>query len=118
MISCWWGNDCIYDVLECCHGGWTTSPYAFSNAYDDYAHDLYLAYLRTLDNDEKNAILKEHNAHVLPLVYELVMPTPVGSTFWWPWLKGYHGEVGLTPLGAWGDIPKFLWVDQDLKERL
>jgi len=117
MISCWWGNDCIYDVLECCDGGWLGSPYNFSNVIDDYCNSAYKEYMRTADPDEQNRILKEEVNYVLEKVYEIVLPTPVGSSFWWPWLKGYHGEtdLGKPDETRWGEIPKYLWIDQDLK---
>ena len=51
------------------------------------------------------------------LVYNIILPTPVGEGFWWPWLKGYHGEtdLGWPDETGWGEIPKYLWIDQDLK---
>jgi peptide/nickel transport system substrate-binding protein len=120
MISCWWGNDSIYDVLECCHDGWQASPYNFSVVTDEFTHNLYVEYMATADADRQNEILKEHQLYAVPLAYELVMPTSVGSTFWWPWLKGYHGEIdtGRPDETRWGEIPKFLWVDQDLKAKM
>jgi len=84
---------------------------------DDYCNSAYKEYMRTADPDEQNRILKEEVNYVLEKVYEIVLPTPVGSTFWWPWLKGYHGEtdLGKPDETRWGEIPKYLWIDQDLK---
>jgi len=117
MISCWWGNDSIYDVMECCDGGWLGSPYNFSNVQDDYCYNAYTSYMKEPDPAERARIHRDEVRYVLPLVYEIVLPTPVGSTFWWPWLANYHGEadLGSPDETRWGEIPKYLWVDQDLK---
>ncbi|HUV43216.1 MAG TPA: ABC transporter substrate-binding protein [Dehalococcoidales bacterium] len=117
MISCWWGNDSIYDVMECCDGGWLGSPYNFSNVLDDYCYNAYTTYMAEPDADERSRIHRDEVRYVLPLVYEIVLPTPVGSGFWWPWLANYHGEadLGKPDETRWGEIPKYLWIDQDLK---
>jgi hypothetical protein len=57
----------------------------------------------------------------MPYVLEQawVIPTPVQnlSTFWWPWIKGYHGELSPGIINEWMEA-QFLWVDQDLKRQM
>jgi len=45
------------------------------------------------------------------------IPTHRSATavYWWPWLKNYHGELGLHDYYFAANI-KFIWIDQDLKE--
>jgi hypothetical protein len=81
------------------------------------AADFYERWSKTLDEDERNRTLKEFSLEHMRKVWNLVVPTPVSSLFWWPWLKNYHGEtdLGWPDETGWGDIPKYLWVDRDLK---
>lgn len=117
MISCWWGNNFPGDVLNWAEGGQVASPYNFSNVKDVKAEEVSRLLQITLDDAERNAILKEENLRHMELVYNIVLPTPEGELFWWPWLKAFHGErdLGWPDESAWGEIPKYLWVDQDLK---
>jgi ABC-type transport system substrate-binding protein len=117
MISCWWGNNFPADVLNWAEGGEPGSPYNFSNVVDPKSVEISQLLRRTLDEDERDSLLKEENLRHAGLVYNIVLPTPVGEIFWWPWLKGYDGEtdLGWPDESGWGEIPKYLWVDQDLK---
>jgi peptide/nickel transport system substrate-binding protein len=48
-----------------------------------------------------------------------VIPTPAQRlhTFWWPWLKNYHGETSPGIINEW-QWAQYTWVDQDLKKQL
>ena len=117
MISCWWGNNFPADVLNWAEGGEPGSPYNFSNVVDPKSVEIGQLLDRTLDENERDSLLKEENLRHMRLVYNIILPTPVGEGFWWPWLKGYHGEtdLGWPDETGWGEIPKYLWIDQDLK---
>ncbi len=50
--------------------------------------------------------------YLLEQAYVIPTPWPYISTFWWPWLKDYHGETAVRVSGlAW----KYVWIDQALK---
>jgi len=117
MISCWWGNNFPTDAGVWAEGGETTSPYNFSNVDWPEAADMFERWSKTLDADERNRMLREHSVEEMRRAYNIIIPIPVSSTFWWPWLKGYSGEMdlGYPDETRWGDMPKYLWVDQDLK---
>jgi len=117
MISCWWGNNFPADVLNWAEGGEPGSPYNFSNVVDPKSVEVGQLLDRTLDENERDSMLKEENLRHMRLVYNIILPTPVGEGFWWPWLKGYHGQtdLGWPDESGWGEIPKYLWIDQDLK---
>jgi ABC-type transport system substrate-binding protein len=121
MISCWWGNNFPADALNWCEGGVVASPYNFSNVVDPTAVEVSRLMSRTVDENERyNKILKEDNLRRMKLCYNIVLPTPVGTTFWWPWLKNYNGEqdLGWPDETGWGEIPKYLWIDRDLKYKI
>jgi peptide/nickel transport system substrate-binding protein len=44
-------------------------------------------------------------------------PAEARSTFWWPWLKNYHGELAVGILNPWG-WNRWVWLDQDLKKTM
>jgi len=69
------------------------------------------------DHEEANQLLKEVVPYILDQCYYLVPPTSYSYTFWQPWVKGYHGELQVSWMNFW-DYPKYLWIDQDLKEEL
>jgi peptide/nickel transport system substrate-binding protein len=119
MISCWWGNNFPADGLNWAEGGEPGSPYNFSAVVDTESVAVSQLLRRTLDENERDQILKKENMRHMRLVYNVILPTPVGETFWWPWLKGYDGQtdLGWPDESGWGEIPKYLWIDQGLKDR-
>lgn len=117
MIGLNWGNNFPTDAGMWAEGGETTSPYNFSQVDWPAAADLLETWSKTLDPAERNRMLKEHSIEEMRRAYNIILPVPVSSRFWWPWLKGYSGEMdlGYPDETGWGDIPKYLWIDQDLK---
>lgn len=75
----------------------------------------------SLFNAGDDAGADKTNREFMPYVLEQawVIPTPVQnlSTFWWPWVKGYHGELSPGIINEWQENT-YLWVDQDLKRQL
>ena len=117
MISCWWGNNFTMDAMDWAEGGQVTSPYNFGNVVDPKLVDFSNEYRVNEDLVGRDADLKEMNMYQLGQTYNIIIPIPVNHTFWWPWLKGYSGEtdLGWPDETGWGEIPKYIWVDQDLK---
>jgi len=117
MISCWWGNNFPTDAWIWAEGGEETSPYNFSNVVDIESNELAETWSRIADADERNRILKEHSVKEMRQCYNLIIPIPVNNLFWWPWLKNYSGQtdLGYPDETGWGEIPKYIWIDQDLK---
>ena len=60
---------------------------------------------------------RAENLRQMELSWEVPLPAASGYAFWGPWLKGFHGEVGLGPTAEMGvtGIYRYLWIDQDLK---
>ncbi len=55
--------------------------------------------------------------YVLQQAWVIQTPAQNGHTFWWPWLKAYHGEdsPGVINSWAWTMYP---WIDQTLKKTM
>jgi peptide/nickel transport system substrate-binding protein len=66
---------------------------------------------------EANKIHKELMKYVLDQAWAIPYPSPTSYVFWWPWIMNYHGE---STLGYFNDNKwaMYVWVDQDLKEKL
>ena len=117
MISCWWGNDSPGDAMLWAEGGVLTSPYNFGDVLDETAYELGLQLALILDDSTRNALIKADDVRRLGEMYQLCLPTAQGQSFWWPWIKGYSGEsdLGLPDETGWGEIPKYIWIDEALK---
>jgi peptide/nickel transport system substrate-binding protein len=68
-----------------------------------------------------DATVEKTHKELMPYVLEQawVIPTPVQNlhTFWWPWLKGYHGEgsPGVVNEYQWCMYP---WIDKAMKKQM
>ena len=98
-------------------GGVLTSPYNFGDVLDETAYELGLQLALILDDSTRNALIKADDVRRLGEMYPLCLPTAQGQSFWWPWIKGYSGEsdLGLPDESGWGEIPKYIWIDEALK---
>jgi len=69
------------------------------------------------DPEKAMAITKEMMKYVLEQVYVIPAPDYPRYTFWWPWLKNYHGERSIGYF--WNQLwPQWIWLDEDLKESM
>ncbi|MEE8413238.1 MAG: ABC transporter substrate-binding protein [Dehalococcoidales bacterium] len=60
--------------------------------------------------------MRELLLYVLPSAYAVPIPYVPKYMFWWPWLKGYSGEV---TIGYFKDLgAQYIWIDQDLKRSM
>jgi peptide/nickel transport system substrate-binding protein len=53
--------------------------------------------------------------YVLEQAWYIPRPVPYTYTFWQPWVKNYNGEYALGYNASW---PKYIWIDQVLKEEM
>lgn len=78
-------------------------------------------YTAMLDNyfeaEVRRGMFRDLVPYILDQVWMIQMPTAHLFNFWWPWVKGYTGEicVGYYDIGNW---PIYTWVDQDLKAEM
>ncbi len=77
--------------------------------------------MMSLFSQNKDAEVAKANRAISQIIYEnaWVINTPVENrtTFWWPWLKNYHGELAVGVLNSWG-WNKWVWADQTLKKTM
>lgn len=69
------------------------------------------------DESKRQAALRGMTTEMLDNAPYLWLPTPYVYSAWWPWVKGYEGE-----LSAGNDRPgpvyARIWIDQDLKKKM
>jgi peptide/nickel transport system substrate-binding protein len=86
---------------------------------DPYANEVRAkvkaSYL--LDEPSIHPIMKEFNQWMIGQAFYIEIPVSYFYAFWWPWVKGYNGEMvpGYTNDFVW---THYLWVDQDLKKEM
>ncbi len=60
---------------------------------------------------------KDLMSYVLQQAWWIQTPAQNLHTFWWPWLKGYHGEDSPGVINSWAWV-MYPWLDQSLKKQL
>ena len=72
-----------------------------------------------LEKDESKRIkmIDEMTTEIVDKAPYIWLPTPYVFTAWWPWLKGYEGELRAGAARP-GPIYARMWVDQELKKKM
>ena len=72
-----------------------------------------------LEKDEAKRIkmIDEMTTEIVDKAPYIWLPTPYNFTAWWPWVKGYEGELRAGAARP-GPIYARLWIDQDLKKKM
>ncbi len=66
---------------------------------------------------KKDQLMKQYSLYELEKAYFIQLPSPYVYNMWQPWLKNYHGEIGLG-YGMEGNWVKYTWLDQELKKQM
>jgi peptide/nickel transport system substrate-binding protein len=69
------------------------------------------------DESKRQAELRAMTTEMLDKAPYVWLPTPYNFTAWWPWVKGYEGELRAGSVRP-GPIYARLWLDQDLKKKM
>jgi peptide/nickel transport system substrate-binding protein len=69
------------------------------------------------DETKRQAELRAMTTEMLDKAPYVWLPTPYNFTAWWPWVKGYEGELRAGAVRP-GPIYARIWVDQDLKKKM
>jgi peptide/nickel transport system substrate-binding protein len=69
------------------------------------------------DETKRQAELRAMTTEMLDKAPYVWLPTPYYFTAWWPWVKGYEGELRAGSVRP-GPIYARIWVDQDLKKKM
>lgn len=103
-----------YAQLFAFRGSSTFNRSWVSDAHVDEVYQEMVKY--NLTNQTKvDELHREIMPYVLEQAWYIPRPAPYTYTFWQPWVKNYHGEVALGYNASW---PKYIWIDQDMKEKM
>jgi len=91
---------------------WNPSQYS-DPALDKKVADMYLE----RDEGKRQVMIKELTREILDKAPYVWLPTPYIYTAWWPWVKGYNGELRAGAVRP-GPIYARMWVDQELKKKM
>ena len=91
---------------------WNPSQWA-DPAYDAKIDAMY----REPDEGKRQAMIKELTREILDKAPYIWLPTPYIYTAWWPWVKGYNGELRAGAVRP-GPIYARIWVDQAQKKQM
>lgn len=95
----------------------TPSGRNFAHYYsDDFMEQFNLA-MKTVDEAERNAILKKLNVIGLDATAYIPIGSPAILRYWWPWVKNYYGEADVGTFYM-GPIIARMWIDRNLKAKL
>ncbi len=85
---------------------------------DQYGEELFVKATTTVDETERNKLLKELNMYVLENVFCIaVAGKPPATSMAQPWVRGWHGECQLIRHHS-GSVWMRCWLDQDMKEAM
>jgi peptide/nickel transport system substrate-binding protein len=94
--------------------------YNLSYIVDDRLANGQTEMLDAFNNGDDAKVAEIHKG-LCEIIYEeayaISTPAQDSTTFWWPWLKNYHGETAHGILNGF-HYAKYLWVDQDLKKSI
>jgi peptide/nickel transport system substrate-binding protein len=69
------------------------------------------------DESKRQAEIRAMTTEMLDKAPYVWLPTPYNFTAWWPWVKGYEGELRAGSVRP-GPIYARIWVDQELKKKM
>jgi peptide/nickel transport system substrate-binding protein len=72
---------------------------------------------RERDESKRIVMVREMTTDILDKAPYIWLPTPYVFTAWWPWVKGYEGELRAGAERP-GPIYARIWLDQDLKKKM
>jgi ABC-type transport system substrate-binding protein len=120
-----------YDAMVM-HWNWgTKNPNHKLNVFSDPNHMYNLS---KVDDRELQALMDKINvefdkakrdplltqANLLTIEHAHYFPMPDSTVFnlWWPWLRGYSGEVDAVGHWAFGQLYARLWIDPAMKKEI
>jgi len=91
----------------------------YSRVDDSRLNEAFKAMSNSYFNEaERRKVIKQIIPYELDQAYILVLPSANYYNIWQPWVKNYNGEWSSGFLGAWHDYPRWIWIDQDLKQEM
>ena len=98
---------------------WRTDSYMnYSKIVNDEFNEWFEELnLHMADYDECCRMMKEMEPKMRAQAYFIELPNDYTYFLWWPWLKGWYGEVAV---GYWNvyQYMNYLWIDTELREEM
>lgn len=91
---------------------WNPSQYS-----DSLLDKKVAAMYEERDEAKRQAMVKDLTREILDKAPYVWLPTPYIYTAWWPWVKGYNGELRAGAVRP-GPIYARMWIDQELKKKM
>ncbi len=88
-----------------------------ANFVDEYFTTEMDYALTIIDDDERNAVLKELAVYANDQAVYLSFGSAPELRYWWPWVKNYYGEKDVGCF-YFGPLIARMWIDQDLKTEM
>ncbi|WP_339800548.1 ABC transporter substrate-binding protein [uncultured Marinobacter sp.] len=114
MISNGAGNP-LQVIRKSFLGGQTWNP---DRHADTFVDEQINEAIKERDPEVQQRILRDLNRYIIEeRVPHVFLPTPMGYSAWWPWVKNYHGELRVGAVRP-GPIYSRIWIDQEMKEEM
>ena len=91
---------------------WNPSQYTDPD-FDKRMSDVYAE----PDEDKRKLLIKLMTRDIVEKAPYIWLPTPIGYSAWWPWVKNYDGELRAGSERP-APIHARMWVDQAMKKKL
>ena len=98
---------------------WRTDSYMnYSKIVNEEFNEWFEEFnLHMGDYDEACRMMKEMEPKLRAQAYFIDLPNDYTYFLWWPWMKGWYGEVSI---GYWNvyQYMNYLWIDTELREEM
>jgi peptide/nickel transport system substrate-binding protein len=96
-----------------------TTTYNVSYINDPVVEAAYKEMLKYIGIDEAKCMKISHDLMPYLLEQAYIIPVPAAYLYvaWWPWVKNYHGEIGVGYYNG-VDVGKYIWLDEALKKQM
>ncbi len=91
---------------------WNPSQYS-DPEFDKRMAEVYLE----PEESKRQLLIKLMTRDIVEKAPYIWLPTPIGNTAWWPWVKNYDGELRAGAERP-GPIHARMWVDQAMKKKM
>ncbi len=69
------------------------------------------------DESKRQLLIKLMTRDIVEKAPYIWLPTPIGHSAWWPWVKNYDGELRAGSERP-GPIHARMWIDQEMKKKM
>jgi len=104
-------------VLKC--NQWRTDSYMnYSKLDNEEFNEWFVEYNASmLDWDKMCSMMKEMEPKMREHAYFIDLPATYTYFLYWPWLKGWHGEITIGYYNTYNQV-NYLWIDTELREEV